>query len=193
MQLNLIFRSTMIQVKNHTTLVISLITLGILSRFIPHPPNATAVGAVAIFGGFAIQRFGLSAFILFLSLFLSDLAINNLVYGSFYESFVWFTPGFMFMYAGFFISILAGRFVKSDFSLSRLGGAGIISVIGFFLITNFGAWLGNPMYPQTLSGLIASYIAGLPFALNQFIFTVLYGTILFGAYGYISQKFPRFA
>ncbi len=183
----------MIQVKNHTALVISLITLGVLSRFIPHPPNATAIGAVAIFGGFAIQRFGMSAIILFASLFISDLALNNLVYGAYYEGFVWFTPGFAFMYVGFFISILAGRFVKSDFSLSRLGGAGIISVVGFFLITNFGAWLGNPMYPQTFNGLIASYIAGLPFALNQFIFTVLYGTILFGAYGYLSQKFPRFA
>ncbi len=183
----------MTQSNKHTTLIISLIALGVFSRFLPHPPNATAIGAVAIFGGFALQRIGLSMIVLFASLFISDLALNNIVYASYYDGFQLLTPGFIYMYLGFAISIFAGRWVKTNYTYARIAGASIVSVTAFFLLSNFGAWLANPMYPQNISGLIASYVAGLPFALNQFTFTALYAVVLFGAYGVFTKKYPTFA
>ncbi|MCC5916763.1 MAG: hypothetical protein JJU02_05485 [Cryomorphaceae bacterium] len=174
-------------------LIVSLVVLGIFSRFIPHPPNATAIGAVAIFGGFAFRNKLLAFGILFISLFISDLLINNVVYGSLNSGFVWFTGGFGFIYAGFALSILLGIFLKSGFTISRLGGAFVSSVLVFFLLTNFGAWLSLPLYPKTFSGLLTAYAAGIPFALNQLLFTMIYGVVLFGAFGLFTKKYPAIA
>jgi hypothetical protein len=173
--------------------ITSLIVLGIFSRFIPHPPNATAVGAVAIFGGFAL-RHKLSAFaILFAVLFISDLLINNVVYGTLTEGFMWFTSGFGFIYTGFAISILIGQKLKNNFHVKGLGLSILGSVAAFFMLTNFAAWLSLPIYPKNFPGLIAAYVSGLPFALNQLLFTVIYSTVLFGAYGLYTRRFPSIA
>ncbi len=53
---------------------------------------------------------------------------------------------------------------------------GISAALWFFLWTNFGVWLLDSwgMYSNDISGLIASYINGLPFLKNQ-----LFGNMLF--------------
>ena len=57
----------------------------------------------------------------------------------------------------------------------HLAGCGLAAGALFFLVTNFGAWLGSPFYPQTPAGLLESYAAGLPFfrgtALGLLVFT----------------------
>jgi hypothetical protein len=42
-------------------------------------------------------------------------------------------------------------------------GVGVGGSLWFFAWTNFGVWLMDGMYPATLDGLLASYVAGLPF------------------------------
>lgn len=44
-----------------------------------------------------------------------------------------------------------------------MAGLGVVSSVFFFVWTNFGVWHLDGLYPHTLSGLEASYIAGLPF------------------------------
>jgi len=44
------------------------------------------------------------------------------------------------------------------------GAAVGVASIQFFLISNFGAWLGHlAIYPYTLGGLVSCYIAAIPF------------------------------
>lgn len=46
----------------------------------------------------------------------------------------------------------------------RVVGAAATSSVSFFLISNFAVWAAWPaMYPRTLSGLMMSYAAGIPF------------------------------
>ena len=51
---------------------------------------------------------------------------------------------------------------------------GILSVVFFYLFTNFGWWLTFEMYPLTLQGLIECYIAGLPFLKNQLFSSLIF-------------------
>lgn len=53
-----------------------------------------------------------------------------------------------------------------------LGGA--LSTLFFYLYTNFGVWWISGMYEHTLSGLVASYIAGLPFLRNQVLGNLMF-------------------
>ncbi len=46
----------------------------------------------------------------------------------------------------------------------RVVGAAVTSSVSFFLISNFAVWAAWPqMYPHTFNGLMASYVAALPF------------------------------
>ncbi len=160
---------------------ITLIVLAMITRLIPHAPNFTAVGAAAIFGGFAFAK-GYRAFLVpLIALFLSDLAINNIVYGAYYDTFQWYTPGFGYMYGAFLLSVLLGRLQRGSFKIVGLISTGVVSTLLFFFITNFGSWLSIPAYPKTAAGLLMACEAGLPFLLNQLGGTLLYGAVLFGA------------
>lgn len=173
--------------KNRITVLVALIAAGIATRFLPHAPNFTAIGATALFGG-AMLNNNLRAFLIpAIALFISDLVINNVVYGSMYEGFRLLTPGFAYIYGAFFITVLMGRYLTIGFKALPLIGAGFASSIVFYLITNFGVWAGEfSMYPKTFAGLMDSYIAGLPFLLNQVAGTVVYGAIMFGAAYYLT-------
>ena len=52
-------------------------------------------------------------------------------------------------------------------------GIGVGGSLWFFAWTNFGVWLLDGMYPATVDGLLASYVAGLPF-----LRTMLVGNLL---------------
>jgi len=64
----------------------------------------------------------------------------------------------LFTYAGMLAGALIGRGLLRQLSVLRLGGAAIIASLALFLISNFGGYYG-----LGLDGLVACYIAALPF------------------------------
>jgi hypothetical protein len=171
--------------KNATLGFVSLIVLAIATRFIPHAPNFTAVGAAALFGGFALAKRWQAFLLPVLIMFLSDLVLNNVVYSVYYDSFQWFTPGFGYMYAAFILTVLLGYLQGGKLKVLNLLGAGVTSALLFFIITNFGVWQSGMLYPQTFEGLMTCYAAALPFLANSLISTLVYGAILFGSAYYL--------
>ena len=171
--------------KKQVVLLSSLLLVGMLTRIIPHWPNFTAVGAVALAGGALFRLRWIAYLVPVALLFLSDLFINNVLYASFHPGFQWFTSGFGFIYGGFLLMVLIGRFgIGSSRKGSSVLAAGIGGSLLFYLISNFGVWLGSPMYPQTLGGLVSSYVAGLPFLVNQAAGTLVYSAVIFGVAWY---------
>lgn len=172
-------------------IILSLIVIAMLTRFIPHWPNFTAVGAVALFSG-ALYRNKIMALVVpIAALFLSDLFINNVIYGSYQSGFSWFTSGFYWMYGGFILTVLIGQLaVNNKKPLSILAG-GLGSSLVFYLLTNFGVWMGSAMYSKDLSGLITSYTMGLPFLANQALGTVFYSAVLFGLAYYFVPAYGK--
>lgn len=171
--------------KKQVVLLSSLLLVGMLTRVLPHWPNFTAVGAVALAGG-ALFRSRWMAYIVPLALlFLSDLFINNVIYSSYSSGFQWLTSGFAFIYGGFLLMVLIGRYgIGSSKKATSVLAGSVGGSLAFYLISNFGVWLGSPLYPQTLGGLMSSYIAGLPFLVNQAAGTLVYGAVIFGLVWY---------
>lgn len=169
--------------QNTLKFVLALILLAAFSRIIPHPHNFTPVGGIAVFGSYFLGRKIWAFLVPLFSLWLSDIFINNIIYPvqypQYYEGFTLF--GSFWVYGSFLLMIPLAWGILSSFSLPRLVLTGFSTASLFFLVTNFGSWLNNPLYPQNFSGLLTSYAAGLPFFQNTLLGDICYMTILFGA------------
>ena len=54
---------------------------------------------------------------------------------------------------------------------------GLFSSTKFFIISNFGVWVGSSFYEQNLQGLINCYIMAIPFFTNTLISTALFASL----------------
>lgn len=172
-----------LQASSNVFVVITLIGLAALSRLLPHPPNFTAVGAMALFGSAYLSPRWLGFAVPFGALWISDLVINNIVYASYFDHFVWFyNPS---NYIGFGLVIATGFFLLKRVRLSSVVLASFVASMIFFGISNFAVWLSNPLYPQTGAGLLACYGAGVPFFWNTLAGDLSFSLTLFGAFAWI--------
>ncbi|MFA5051172.1 MAG: DUF6580 family putative transport protein [Patescibacteria group bacterium] len=144
-----------------------LILLGILTRFLPHPANFTAIGAIALFSGYYLKNKKMAIIIPLVIMFLSDWRIGLYQWqlmASVYLSFVIVV----------FLGILI-REKKWFFSLPM----SLFGTIIFFLVTNWAVWQFTNWYPHNFPGLISCYLAGLPFIKNSFAGDLTYTFSLF--------------
>ncbi len=176
--------------KRNWILITFMIILAIASRFLPHWHNFTAVGAVGLFAGAHFTKKYWAFLIPFAALWISDLVLNNVIYGHFYEGFVWFTVGAFWIYLGFALNVVIGIYLIRRIKFSSIVLGAIAASLAFFLISNFGTWLDPlpPVYPPSMAGLVACYAAGLPFLLNSLLANLFYSLLLFGTYELISSK-----
>jgi len=144
-----------------------LILLGLLTRFLPHPPNFTAVGAVALFSGYYLKNKKLAIAVPLIIMFLSDWRIG------FYQ---WQLMASV--YLSFVIVVFLGILIRKQKWLFALPTSLFGSII-FFLITNWAVWQFTDWYPHNFSGLIACFLAALPFLKNNLAGDLLYTFILF--------------
>jgi hypothetical protein len=149
------------------TTLFGLMLLAVLSRLLPHPPNATAIAALALFGGahFVERRWAFAMPI-------AAMLISDLVIG--FHEHVWF------VYGSFLVITCIGCWLRRHRTALPIAGATVLSSAIFFLITNFGVWMSGTMYPRTFEGLSACYVAALPFFNYTLAGDVLYTFGLFG-------------
>lgn len=171
-------------------LVLSLIFLAAFTRLIPHWPNFTAVGAMALFGSAVFKKKHFAFIVPLFAMWFSDLFLNNLVYSS--ETFVWFASYQLYTLVPMALIVLMGIFLfKDGKSANKVLTGSIAATVIFFLVSNFGTWISPySIFPDTFSGLISTYVAGLPFALNSLAGNVFFATALFGSYALATKKFP---
>jgi hypothetical protein len=143
------------------------------SRLIPHPPNFTPLGAMALLAGACIKDLRVSLLIPMIAMLLSDAIIG-------------FHSSMLFVYAAVALIVVASHFWLARLSLLSIGLAATASAIIFFLVTNFGAWLSHDMYAHNASGLAQAYIAGIPFFKNTLLSNLLFTAVSFFA----SQQLP---
>jgi hypothetical protein len=60
--------------------------------------------------------------------------------------------------------------------------------VQFFIVTNFACWL--LWYPRTMEGLVACYVAAIPFFQNTLLGDVVFATALFGGLALTEWRFP---
>lgn len=152
-----------------------LIVLAAASRLLPHLPNFTPIIAIALFGGAYFKNKSAAFLVPFLAMLASDL-------------FLGFHDTMIFVYGGFAIAVGIGMLLKNRVSIMSVGLSALSGAILFYLITNFGVWLMTGMYPMTASGLLTSYIAGVPFFQYSILGDLFYSAVLFGIFEYAQRK-----
>jgi len=163
-------------------ILVGLILVGliVLSRVAPHPPNFTAVGAVAIFSG-AFFRNRWASFIPFAGMIISDLFLPN--YAIMHR---------LIVYIAFGITFGVGFLIRKKYKLHTSIAASLASAIIFFLITNcvflYGSGWGPVMYPHTLAGQILSYTYALPFLKWAILGDLTYSLAIYGAYRLLTSS-----
>ncbi len=171
--------------------VAALVLIAALSRLLPHPPNMTAVGAMALFGGAYLSNRYFAVILPLISLFLSDLILNNVVYAAFNDGqFVWFYEGAIWVYAAVALTALLGLSLPKKVNSKSVFVASIACSIVFFLMSNFGTWQSGVIgYPKNTAGLLACYTAGLPYFLNSLIGDLAFAALLFGGFEWAQNRF----
>lgn len=168
-----------------------LLLLAVASRLIPHPANFAPMGAMVLFGSAYFSRKYLAILLPIIAIWLSDLFINNVVYAQYYPNFTWFYEGFYWQYGTYVLIGLCGLIIFKKANLKRVLTGGLISTFLFFLITNFGCWVGNTTYPQNFVGLIECYAMGIPFLKGTLLGDMFYCGILFGSFEFAKYKLPQ--
>lgn len=178
------------KVKISFIILVSMVFLAAFSRLIPHLPNFSPLGAIALFGAAHFYEKWKAFLIPIIATWLSDLVLNNTLYAAYYDGFTWFYSGFYWQYGSYLLIVLFGLSLFKKITISRTIGGIAMSTIVFFLVSNFGVWIGGAMYPKTFEGLIACYSAAIPFAQGTLYGNLIYSTVLFGGYYFIQLGFP---
>jgi hypothetical protein len=157
-----------------------LVVAGALARLIPHPPNFTPVGGVSLFAGGRIR--GWRAYLIPILL----MAVTDPILGAIY-GFPAYGRTTVFIYGSFLLNVWIGRRLQGPIGYGRVGAMVLAGSTQFFLLTNFGVWLGA-LYPHTGAGLLACYVAALPFFGRTLAADLLYTSLLFGLHAWISRR-----
>lgn len=157
------------------------IGVAVAGRFLPHLPNFTPIGALALFVG--VYLAGKSKWALMLPLgvmFLSDLFIG------FYD--------FKLMavvYGSFLFYVFSGFLVRNTKNVGIIALATLAGSFLFYLTTNFAVWAFSSWYPHTISGLFFSYTLALPFFKYTLLGDLFFTGIFFGAYELVATFLLR--
>jgi len=171
--------------KKNILLIVALIAIGILGRIIPHPPNFTPIIAIALLSSYAFKNKWMIIVIPLMSMWISDLVINNYLYAGYYDSLLIFSSGFLWVYGAIICIALLGTILIKKVKISNIALSSISGSLIFFFITNFGVWISGSMYPKSLFGLIECYTLALPFFGNALVGDLVYCTILFTSYSLV--------
>jgi len=167
-----------------------LILVSAFSRLIPHPPNFTPIGAMALFGAAYFSKKHVALILPIVVMWVSDLVLNNVVYGQYFDHFIWFYQGFYWTYGAFFIIGLMGFLLLKKIKIRSILIGSLSASLLFFILSNFGVWISGTMYPKDLSGFVSCYIAAIPFIKNTILGDLMYCSILFGVFEFAQYKIP---
>jgi hypothetical protein len=165
-------------VKTRTFAVAAAVLVAALSRLLPHPPNFTPIGAMALFGGACFASRWQAFFVPLAALFLGDLVLG-------------FHKLMPVVYGSFALEVCIGLWLRGRRKLLPIASAALAGSVMFFVIWNFGVWALLGSYPMTPAGLLACYIAGIPFFGNELLGDAVYCTVLFGGLALAESAFPR--
>lgn len=62
----------------------------------------------------------------------------------------------------------------------RVAAGALLGPTSFFIVVDYAVWVGSRMYPHTLDGLVACYVAAIPFYRNDLISAAIVSGLVFG-------------
>ena len=154
--------------------------IAVLSRLAlaatPHPEwfNFTAVGGMLLY--FGARRSWREMLAPLAVLMATDYFLTVNVY---HYSFRW--EGYVPTWAWYVAAMVLGQILlRAKTTFVRVAAGALLGPTSFFLMSNYAVWAGRTMYPHTMGGLGACFVAGLPFYRNDLISTALVAGAAFG-------------
>ncbi len=166
--------------KKKLLVLAGMILAAAFTRLIPHYPNFTAVGAMALFGGAYFENKKLAFIVPLAALFLTDLLLG-------------FHSTMFAVYLSFLLIVMIGFGLRNNKKVLNIGLASVSASVLFFVITNFAAWATMPFYAKDFNGLIQAYVAAVPFFHYNLLGDLMYAGIMFGGYELLKVKVPALA
>jgi len=168
-------------------LALALVIGGVALRVVPHPWNFAPIGAIALFAGARFERWSVALLTPLITMFAGD-TLLEIFTGHGYHSLM------PVIYATYALIALLGMTLRDRrTSFFAIGGCVLASATIFYLVTNFAIWLTSPLYAKTGAGLIACYVAAIPFFGNTLASDALFSALLFGLFALAERAIPIFA
>jgi hypothetical protein len=156
-------------------------------RLLPHAPNFTPLGAMALFAGAYLSNRYLAFLLPLATLVISDALMG--FYG-------WAYPGQVAVtYASFMLITFIGRYLASNKNAVRVGLGSLAGTVIFFITTNFAVWAtgfftSTPLYPTNITGLTECFLMAIPFFQNSLMGDLVYNALFFGGFYLLSINIP---
>lgn len=154
--------------------------IAVLSRLFlastPHPDwfNFTAVGGMLLY--FGARRSWREMLAPMAVLMATDSFLTVSVY---HYPFHWLN--YLPTWAWYVAAMVLGQILlNAKTTFVRVAAGIVLGPTSFFLLSNYAVWAGTTMYPRTMSGLGACFVAALPFYRNDLISTALVAGVAFG-------------
>jgi hypothetical protein len=178
-----------------TIVLISMTVAAAASRLVPHVPNFTPILAVALFGAAHFGSRTMALFVPLAAMVLSDLALEVFtphgIFTGWMAAGAGFHSGMPAVYLAVALTWLLGLALRKHLSVATITACCFAGSLQFYLVTNFPWWAGDGLYPRTAEGLVASYVAGLPFFGWTLAGTAYYAAILFGGFALAQRRYPE--
>lgn len=155
------------------------VIIAVAVRFLPHPWTFTPVAASLLYFGARPPR--KQWWIPLALMIASDLLLTRLTYG--YSM----LPDQFLIWIWYGLMLWIGGLLCRDTKPLKIAAASLVAAASFFLISNFGVWAEWNLYPKSFSGLMACYVAAVPFARN-FIADPLFSAVFFGIGALVSAR-----
>lgn len=155
-----------------------LLLVAVLSRFLvlSHVPwlNFTAVGAALLY--FGARRSWREMLTPLAVLMATDYCLTVYAY---HYPFHWeaYVPTWIWYAAAI---VLGQILLSAKTGFWRVAAASLLGPTSFWLVSDYAVWAGGGMYPHTLAGLQACFMAAIPFYRNDLASTSLILAVAFG-------------
>jgi hypothetical protein len=149
----------------------------------------TPIGAMALFGGCYFKDKWKAYLVPLIALWLTDIVFGLVFY---YHKLTLFYPGFYWTYGAFALMVMIGSFMKKV-SIKSFFIAAISAALVHWIVTDFGTWMSDSLYPKNWNGFIACYTFALPFLQKILIANLVFGGAMFGAFELAKKRFPVLA
>jgi hypothetical protein len=161
--------------------VVVFVLAAAFARLVPHPPNFSPIGAIAFFGGAMLASRKMAFAVPLLAMLMSDLVLHVTSGRGFHA----LGPV---VYAAFALTVCLGRVVRSRLAWPAVALGSVAAATLFFTITNLAVWAFSDSYPRTGAGLLACFVAAIPFFANTLASQIAYGVALFGGYAALADR-----
>jgi hypothetical protein len=179
---------------SRSLVLVGIVVLAAFARLVPHPPNFTPIGAMALFGAAHFRNSWIGVLIPLVAMLLSDLGLEIAGHlgwlGGWMAAGSGFHLGMVYVYASIFLIGFLGLLLRRHRTVASVGATVLGSAVLFFTVTNFGVWLEGLIYPSTAEGLLACYVAAIPFFHCTLLGDAFYTTVLFGAFALAEKRYP---